>query len=135
MKSSFLLLLSLPSLTLSKSSSCKDFLEKDIPRSVRSCGYSEIVAYCCSEGNLRTLKEYFNEYQKLCVTEPEHRAIISNLTASIDKLSVECAKQPNLPDDFVNDDDTTNKNSSIHQNSYLSYYMYLTSLVFLVGLL
>lgn len=117
----------------SDSNSCEKFLKKDIPRSVRSCGYSEIVAYCCSDNNLRVLKDYFNEYERLCVTQPEHRALISNLTANIDKLSVECSKQPNLPDDFV--DDTKDKKSSTNKKDNISFYMYLPGLVFLIGML
>lgn len=107
---------------VSASSLCDDFLNKEMPQVVKNCGYSDIVTYCCSNKNIEILKTYSDDFQILCEDTPEQQQAISNITSNIQKLSTECSKQPNLPDDW------NNKNNSFKCN-YNNLFILLTLLI------
>ena len=113
-----------PFLTLvSASSFCDDFLQKEIPQVVKSCGYADIVPYCCSNKNIETLKSYSNDFQILCEDTPEQQQGISNITSNIDKLSTECSKQADIEDDWNKEN-----NSLYYTPNYLltSFILFIT---------
>lgn len=114
-----------PFLTLAYASTfCDDFLKKEIPQVVKNCGYSDIVPYCCNNKNIEILKSYSDDFQILCEDTPEQQQKISNITSNIEKLSIECSKQPNIPDDWNNN----NKNNSI---SYTPSYLLTIFILFI----
>lgn len=111
-----IILLSLVYNTLA-STFCDDFLSKEVPQVVRICGFSEIIPYCCTDKHIQILKAFSDDFQILCEDTPEQQERISNVTSNIERLDVECSKQPNLPDDTPRD---TNANSS-PSSTMLSY--------------
>lgn len=78
---------------------CDTFL-KDTPQVVRTCGFSDILPYCCSDEHVTTLKAFRDDFQIVCEDTPEQSDRISLVKNNVDRLAVECSKGVTLPDDY-----------------------------------
>ncbi len=117
----------LPLLTfVSASTFCDDFLIKETPQVVKNCGYSDIVPYCCSHKNIEILTSYSDDFQILCEDTPEQQQAISNITSNLEKLSTECSKQPNLPDDWNNTTQNNNSFKCTYNQLFILFTLFIT---------
>ena len=115
MNTTLLLLLAIIHNTFA-SSFCDEFLSKEIPQVVNICGFSEIIPYCCTDKHIQILKNFSDDFQILCEDTPEQQTRISNVTSNIERLDIECSKQPNLPDDFINNPSPSSSSPYPHTN-------------------